>query len=367
MKTNSLVKVVVLGCAALPVLAATHRDVAKPQLAVFVMTNSAEQNEIASFGRLPNGTLQLIGMTSTGGRGSGGTVDPLGSQGSLTLSQDHSLLFAVNAGSGTVSSFEVGDTLELRDVEPTGGAAPVAVAQSDDLVYVLNFAGNSNVVGFRLDAGKLISIPNSVRYLSAANSGASSLTFSPDGKFLAVTEKLTNKIDVYPVQANGTLGTPVIYTDPSAGLFDAEFSPDGALISLEAAAAGVSSFWVSGAGALSPVSTDVPTKGAGSCWIAITSDGSWVYTSNSASATISGYSLAGGTLTPLPGTVVATLPAGSTNLDLAIDGSNQYLYSVNGGTGTVSAYWIQNNGTLKLIGLVGGLPAAGGLNGIAAL
>jgi hypothetical protein len=43
-------------------------------------------------------SLQKAETCATGGRGSGGVTDPLESQGSLTLSQDRSLLFAVNAG-----------------------------------------------------------------------------------------------------------------------------------------------------------------------------------------------------------------------------------------------------------------------------
>ena len=75
--------------------------------AVFVMTNAADKNEIIAYQRSGNGSLQWFGSFSTGGRGSGGTTDPLSSQGSLTLSQDHSLLFAVNAGSGNISEFQV--------------------------------------------------------------------------------------------------------------------------------------------------------------------------------------------------------------------------------------------------------------------
>src|SRR6201999_929523 len=120
---------------------------------------------------------------------------------------DRSLLFAVNAGNGTVSVFRVtGPRLELAQVISSGGSAPVAIAQHDNLVYVLNFAGNSNVVGFQLnEAGGLSKIPNSIRYLSTANSGASSLAFSPDGRFLLVTEKVTNTVDVFTVQGDGTL------------------------------------------------------------------------------------------------------------------------------------------------------------------
>ena len=70
--------------------------------AVFVMTNHAERNEVVAYDRTPYGTLQSPHRYDTGGRGSGGTVDPLGSQGSLTLSQDGAFLLATNAGSGTL-------------------------------------------------------------------------------------------------------------------------------------------------------------------------------------------------------------------------------------------------------------------------
>ena len=71
--------------------------------AVFVMTNAASDNQIVSYVRHGDGSLQCAANFSTGGNGSGGTIDPLHSQGSLTLSDDHRHLFAVNAGSGTVS------------------------------------------------------------------------------------------------------------------------------------------------------------------------------------------------------------------------------------------------------------------------
>ena len=62
--------------------------------AVFVMTNDATANEVISFGRTADGQLVPGDRFRTGGRGSGGTGDPLQSQGSLKLSQDDSVLFA---------------------------------------------------------------------------------------------------------------------------------------------------------------------------------------------------------------------------------------------------------------------------------
>ena len=173
--------------------------------AVFVMTNAADRNEVISFRRAADGSLQKGRRVSTGGRGTGGVTDPLESQGSLTLSQDHSLLFAVNGGSGEISVFQVhGSRLTLVDKETSGGSEPNAVAQHGNLVYVLNVGGSSNVVGFRLNAGGQVQrIPSSIRFLTTNNSEAASLAFSPNGQFLLVTERATNNIDAFRVQADG--------------------------------------------------------------------------------------------------------------------------------------------------------------------
>lgn len=353
----------VLGCA--------HASFASDhdKKAVFVMTNAAAENQILSYAVQSDGSLKAYGTYPTGGRGSGGNVDPLGSQGSLTLSQDHALLFAVNAGSGKLSSFRVdGPRLELADVKPTGGSAPVAVAEHGGLVYVLNFAGNSDVVGFKVDDGILWQIPGSERFLTTANSGASSLAFSTDGKFLLVTEKLTNNIDVFPVNANGTLGTVVTTNDPSPGLFDLLVAPDGAAIALEAGNASVTPFQIGVTGSLTSLSAPVLTLGAASCWHAVTPNGQFLYTSNAGSGNISGFALTGGgVISALPGTIVATYPTGSTNLDLAASGDSKYLYTVNTGTGTIGMLAIQSNGKLKLIGTLPAFTAKSGANGIAAL
>src|SRR5579872_5949677 len=98
--------------------------------AVFVMTNAADMNEIIAYKRSSDGSLEKGRHFATGGRGSGGTTDPLGSQGSLTLTQDHQFILAVNAGSGEISVFQVhGDMLKLIDKVPCSGSEPVAVAQ----------------------------------------------------------------------------------------------------------------------------------------------------------------------------------------------------------------------------------------------
>lgn len=345
-----------------------------PSGAVFVMTNDAEDNAIIAYTRAADGTLHDSNRYHTGGRGSGGTVDPLTSQGSLTLSQDHSLLFAVNAGSGTVSVFRVlGDYLELTDRVVTQGSEPNAVAQHGSLVYVLNTAGSSSVVGFYLNGGRLTPIPQSLRFLSGNNAGSASLAFSPDGQHLLVTERTANRIDVFQVLADGTLSS--ITEDPSAGAgaFSVSFAPNAVALVSEtgpgaANESAISSYVVEAGGTLTPISTSVPTLGTANCWNAVTPNGRFVYVSNAGSSSISGFAIgSNGVLTPLAGTVVGTNPAGSTNLDIAISADGKFLYSLNAGKGDIGAFAIDpTSGALTDLGTFGELPAAAGLNGIAA-
>lgn len=108
---------------------------------IFVMSNNADKNQVTEFVQNSDGTVVAKETFDTHGRGTGGVNDPLESQGSLTLSADHSLLFAANAGSGDITVFQVvGGRLIFLNRQPSGGGNPVAIAQSQNRVYVLNQA-----------------------------------------------------------------------------------------------------------------------------------------------------------------------------------------------------------------------------------
>ena len=342
--------------------------------AVFVMTNAADKNEIIAYQRNTDGSLGRSRHFSTGGRGSGGTIDPLASQGSITLTDDRSFLLAVNAGSGELSVFRVHqDALELVEVAPCGGSEPVAVAQRGNLVYVVNAGGTSNVVGFYLGRnGKLQRVPNAIAFLTTANSGAASLSFTPDGTTLLVTEKVTNRIDAFQVRLDGTLGPIVANPAVGPGTFAVAFAPNGAALVAETGPAGgnnasaISSYAVLPDLSLSALSPSVPTFGAATCWLAVTPNGRFVYTSNAGSSTISGFAIGtNGALSPLGSTIVATLPAGSTNLDIAITPDGKFLYNLDAGSGAVSIFGIAEDGQLTALGEVASVHAAAGANGIA--
>ncbi len=336
--------------------------------AVFVMTNAASNNQIAAYTRNQDGSLQAAASYSTGGNGSGGTIDPLHSQGSLRLSADHRLLFAVNAGSGTVSSFAVdGSELTLADTQPSGGSAPSALAQSGDLLYVLNSGGSGNVSGFHVSAhGHLRPIANSTRDLSDTAAGATSLAFSPNRQFLVVTERATNNIDVFRVLDDGSLSTIQVNPSADAVPFAAVFAPNGALI-VGAASNFVSSYQLHHDRTLSPITASLPTLGKATCWDVVTPSGRFVFTANAGTANLSGFAIArDGSLAPLGATIVGANPAGSVNLDTAISADGKFLYTLNTGTGSIGAFSVDHDGFLTALTTTGGLPVAFGLNGIAA-
>jgi len=340
--------------------------------AVFVMTNDSRSNEILSFRRNPYGTLFSARHFRTEGRGSGGKGDPLASQGSLTLSQDREWLFAVNAGSGTLSVFRVeGELLFLTARIATGGAEPTSVAQHGNLVYVLNAAGSSNVAGFEFHNGHLSEIANSQGFLSANGANPGSVAFTADGKFLIASEKAGNNIDTFAVAPNGELSQVKVTPSVGPGAFAANTVGNGTVLVSETGSGGntsaLSSYHLLNNGSLTPVTSSVPTLGAANCWNVVTPNGRFVYVSNAGSSTIAGFSIsATGSLTPLPGTIVGTNPAGSGNLDIAVSEDGKFLYSLNSAAGAIGAFAINADGSLTNLGTTHGLPAGSSLNGIAA-
>jgi 6-phosphogluconolactonase (cycloisomerase 2 family) len=240
---------------------------------------------------------------------------------------------------------------------------------------VLNAAGSGSIVAYHLGVeGHLHPIEKSTTYLTAANSGGSSLSVSPNGAFLSVTERIPNNIDTFRINPDGTLAPIVVNKSNAPGVFDAAFAPDGNLLVSETGPAGgvdesaISSYSVQPDGTLSTVSQSVSTLGNANCWNAIAPNGKWVYVSNAGSSTISGFTIGqGGALTSIAATVVGTNPEGSTNLDIAVSGDSKYVYSLNAGSGTIGVFSTQSDGTLTSVDQIGGLPKSAGFNGIAAL
>src|SRR5260370_21286325 len=127
------------------------------------------------------------------------------------------MLFAVNAGSNDVSAFTVSPAgLTLTSRTASGGTLPISLTVHGNVLYVLNAGGTGNISGFAVGtSGALTAIAGATLALSGSNVGPAQVSFSPDGRRLVVTEKNTNQLDLYAVDANGVASGPI--TTPSAG------------------------------------------------------------------------------------------------------------------------------------------------------
>ena len=338
---------------------------------VYVQTNGVDGNQIVVYRRADDGTLSYQDKVSTGGRGSGGGLDPLQSQSSLVLSDDQRFLFSVNAGSGTITSFATSPSGLVRvDQEPSGGAFPTSIAVHGDLLYALNASGNRDITGFHiLPDGHLQKIDGSTRGVdgNAFDVGASTIGFSPDGQFIVVSERLANQFDVYKVKPDGTTDEPVV--SPSIGNtpFGLSFTPQGTLLAAEAnPEATISSYAINSDGSLNPISRSVPTEAGGTCWVVTTGDGHVAISANTPSDSISSFLVSPSGELSYAST--ASLESGTRPLDIATTHNSPYLYTLNAFAGSVSAYRVEDNGELKLIDTISqGLQGNSGLQGISAV
>lgn len=338
--------------------------------AVFTLTNGVDRNEVAAYGRSADGRLQPLGRFATGGRGTGGG---LGSQNALVLSDNGRWLFAVNAGSNEVSVLAVGPSwLRLVDTIASGGERPTSLSVHGDVLYVLNTGGSGNITAFTIDRnGQLQPLAGSTRPLSGAATAPAQVEFAPDGKLLVVTERATNKIDTYTIGSNGLASGPTVQNSVGTTPFGFAFDRRGRLVVSEAFGGAVnksalSSYRVAESGALSVVSPSVGTQQTAACWVVITGNGRYAYTTNTGSGSITGYRIGtDGRLTLLDAdSQTAVTGAGSAPTDAALSRNSRYLYVLNSGAQTIGILRVGAQGGLTSLGSIGGLPT--GVVGLAA-
>jgi len=352
--------------------------------AVYTMNNAAGANYVIVFSRDEDGTLTRTDSVATDGAGSGPhpvfATDPLESQDAVILSDDNRFLFVVNAGSNEVTSFRVSGSGGLTRVSTvsSGGQFPVSLAARDNVLYVVNAMGGGNISGFQISSsGALTPLAASTRPLSgAAMPGPGSIRISPDGSTVVVTEKPTNLLVLYGLSASGVpTSGPTTVASPGPTPFGADFDMSGRyILSIgnigpnraavpDGSAAGSLTFPTSMAANV--ISGSVPTTETAACWIQITPDGRYAYTTNTGSGSITGYSIAGnGALTRLTADgMTGVTGAGTQPLDMAY--ADGYLYAVTPGDGGIHAFRVASDGSLTaLTSVTGMLPVS--VTGLAA-
>lgn len=370
---------------------------------IYVLTNQSTGNSIMVFHRDANGALTLVNDVASGGNGNGtgqpGDVDPLASQNSLVLSGDGRLLFAVNAGSNSVTVFAAsGDQLTLLNTVSSGGTCPVSIAVQGDLVYVLNAgipptgfpipptctlsAGTTQtksgtpgtISGFRIDArtNQLVTLPNSTQPLpGGAIAFPAQVSFSPDGSVLIVTEKITNLVDTFVVDG-GVVQPGVAF--PSSGVvpFGLAFGPhDVAIVSNANGApppgptfgsSSLTSYQLNDDGTLTVVTPALPDNQLLACWVNIPNNGNFAYTSNTGSGNISTYTVSSGGHLELLNATAASISGAPT--DMAFSNNSRFLYVNDAANGAIVGFRLGPDGSLTQVTSVTGVPF--GSEGIAA-
>jgi 6-phosphogluconolactonase len=307
-----------------------------------------------------------VGAYPTYGRGTGTSevstatandgVDPLASQGALTLSRDGRFLLAVNTGSHSISSFIITDSGSpvLVDVKPSGGAQPNRVDVFGNLLYVSNVghaANNfaSNITGFHIDDnGSLTSNPGSTHSLSTLNAQPAQVLFTPDGSKIVVSELTSNHLSVFHVNKNGSVTGPIVNDSYGQGPLGAYFLSSGILLVTEAVSYALSSYSLSNDGILHVISGSVPNGYKTACWVVTTRDERFAFTTNTLSGTISTYRIDPNGALSVVRHIDSTAPGTAPGLpiDVRVSKDGRHFYTLNGNQGTVSVFNIQVDGSL---------------------
>lgn len=357
-------KCVLLATASLATWAGSTTAAEKiPPGAVFTLSNDATDNKLLCYVRQPSGLLIYRNAISTGGKGTG---QNLGSQGALGMNAAKNMIFAVNAGSDQISTFSLqNQQFRLSQVIDSGGRVPISLTVGRLFVYALN---NGSVKGdvdqisgfqVRPRAFSLSPIENSTADLSAANVSPAQVSFDPLQNHLVVTEKATSKIDVFPVNRDGTTGPIQVQQASGITPYGFGFSRPSTLITSEFGSSAVASYVLNEQnGTLKVASGSVSNGGPGACWVSVTQNGRFAYVSNFDSGTITGFQVGtNGKLTRLAASVFSTPTVGNP-IDSAIV-ANNYLYVLTHFQNTsvvLAAYRIGKNGSLTPIGQITGLP-----------
>ncbi len=363
--------------AASPVARPDHKPAQQPSQqhphrvagAVFVQTDNLAGNAIVAYSRATDGTLTQARVYPTGGLGgqlTGSVVDHTASQGALAYDSANHLLYAVNAGSNTVTSFAVrGHHLTRLQTIASGGTFPVSITVHGQHVYVLNARGGGSIQGYLRFGGLLVRVPSWHRDLGfnpnpspEFTSTPGQIAFTPDGSKLIVTTKGDGQsIEVFRVGRLGLSRKPVVTPDPGNVPFAVAFDKQHHLVIAEAGPSAVATFTVNRDATLRLI-TRTTTGQAAACWVTTTGDK--VYVSNAGSATVSGYINHHGNLTALGNT---TTDPGT--VDAAVSANGRFLYVQTGANGVVDEFKIGRNGSLTEIGSVT-VPGGAGGEGIIA-
>jgi 6-phosphogluconolactonase (cycloisomerase 2 family) len=358
--------------------AATHAQLDRVVGYDYVDGNTVGVNTVVVLARHADGSLTPT-ASSPVAVGGAGTGAGLASQGAIQASPNGRYLLAVDAGSNEISVLRVQGHGRLTAVGrpvSSGGVKPVSIAiRPDGVTYVANVGtGGSNYTGFRLASnGQLTPIPGSTVAVPES-SGQGDVLFNTTGDRLVGTRDNPSLIDSFSVSHAGYLtaapGSP--FTAETLGPIGAEFrptNPSQLFVTNAHAGAGngtVSAFQVAENGTLTAIAgSPFRTNETASCWIEITHDGRFLFSVNTASATISRFEIkADGSLELLGSTPFAN---GQGAIDARLTPDGAFLSVVGGSSHLISTFAVDGGDLHELAASPVVLPAAGAPVGLVSL
>lgn len=331
---------------------------------VYTMDNATNGNHVLIFQQLENGKITNAGSIETGGTGSG--AGGLASQGSIQISPDGQWLLVCNAGSDEISVFKIGrNGLVLSDKVNSGGEMPVSLALRDNLLYVVNsggtVGGTDNITAFTFANGQLSALAQSTRAVSAAQTTPTDAVFTQDGKVLIVTERDTTNIDTYTIGPDGLATSHQIFLSPGPEPFGFAAGRSDRIFVSEAAgvpgASSASSYQVSDTGVLNLISATNSTMQHAACWLVLTPNEQFAYTGNAGSGTLSAFSISpNGDLSLLDfNGITGNIGTGSHPVDMAVSQDSRFLFSLANGNGTLNVFQISCDGSLVYLDSLSGI------------
>jgi hypothetical protein len=261
---------------------ASKTSKAKPTVVghMYSQSNGLSGNEIVLWNRYSDGSVKLGGTVSTGGIGAAqqqpgctATCPQLDTDYEVLLTPDHSLLFAANAGSNTISSFHVAadGSLTLAGQTSSDGVFPFSLTVHGNELYVLN-TDSTSIAGFTFNsAGAMTPIPGSIQKLTSdAMPGFSrQIGFDNTGKLLIVTLLSAPKIDTFAVNSVGVAGPAGEVASQNPFPFGFIFNKANQLVDSEVtsmtAEGSTATYSVTSTGSLAPIDNK-SSFGALPCW-----------------------------------------------------------------------------------------------------
>lgn len=342
---------------------------------VYTLGNEAARNEVIAFDVDRRGNPIEIGRFDTQGIGTGAR---LGNQSALTTDASDRWLFAVNPGDGSLTSFRLQPAgLQFVNRVPSGGTRPLSVTVFGTLVYVLNEGDGAssdpelrydNISGFRFTpGGVLVSIPDSTRIIDRTQLTApAQVGFNKSGTVLLITEKATNTITTFLMGSDDTPAqTPLKRPSAVPTPFGFTFGDRDFVFITEANGGGpgvTASYRVDrGTGEVSSL-VDLINQGDATCWTVLSNDQTIGYSTNTGSGTISLYRINfDGTIDNFFSSSGVEIPSGTGVRDAVLTQDNQNLFTINNIDEQIRGFFVNRSGAISPRGTAPIPPSATGL------